>query len=47
MLYDEPIDENDPRLIAFGNVPPIVFSEVMGDLRKITGKTVEEEVAVS
>jgi hypothetical protein len=38
--YDEP-GENDPRLIAFGNVPTVPFSEVMGDLVKISGKTAD------
>jgi hypothetical protein len=37
-VYDEPNDEKDPRLLAFGDVPPIVFSETLGDLAKITGK---------
>ncbi|MHC5540910.1 DUF4132 domain-containing protein, partial [Singulisphaera rosea] len=37
-VYDTPNDENDARLIPFGDVPPIVFSEVMGDLQKISGK---------
>jgi len=31
-VYDEPSKETDPRLIPFGNVPPIVYSEVMADL---------------
>jgi hypothetical protein len=31
-----PIDE-DPRLVSFGEVPPILFAEVMGDLQKIAG----------
>ncbi|WP_254512440.1 DUF4132 domain-containing protein [Anatilimnocola floriformis] len=35
--YDEPHNEQDERLIAFGDVPPIVFSETMGDLGKIVG----------
>jgi hypothetical protein len=30
--YDDPRDSNDPRLIAFGDVPAIVYSEVMADL---------------
>lgn len=34
-VYDEPSDENDPRLIPSGQVPPVVFSEAMADLRKI------------
>jgi hypothetical protein len=32
---DEPENESDPRLIAFGDVPPVVFSEVMADLAVI------------
>jgi hypothetical protein len=36
--YDEPSNENDPRLIPFGDVPPIVFSEAMGDLGKVAGQ---------
>jgi hypothetical protein len=36
--YDEPSKSDDPRLIAFGDVPPIPFSEVMTDLDKISGK---------
>jgi hypothetical protein len=36
--YDEPRDENDGRLLRFGDVPPIVYSEVLGDLQKISGK---------
>ena len=36
--YDEPGDENDPRVLPFGQVPPIVYSEVLGDLHKIAGK---------
>lgn len=35
-VYDDPDpNKGDPRIIPFGNVPPIVFSEVMGDMRKI------------
>jgi hypothetical protein len=42
--YDEPSDDKDARLIAFGDVPPIVFSETLGDLTKIAGaKQAEEE----
>jgi hypothetical protein len=37
-VYDEPSGEGDPRLIAFGEVPAIVFSEAMGDLGKIAGQ---------
>ena len=29
-VYDTPSDEADPRLIPFGEVPPVVFSEVDG-----------------
>jgi hypothetical protein len=36
--YDEPGDEADPRLVAFGAVPVIAYSEAMGDLGKISGK---------
>ena len=36
-VYDEPNDENDPRLLSFGNAPPIVFSETLGDLERIAG----------
>ena len=42
-VYDEPNDEKDPRLLAFGDVPPIVFSETLGDLTKITGAKAENE----
>jgi hypothetical protein len=37
--YDEPSNDDDPRLLALGQVPPIIFSEVMGDLQRIAGKT--------
>ncbi len=36
-VYDEPSDEKDPRLLSFGEVPPIVFSESVGDLGRIAG----------
>jgi hypothetical protein len=36
--YDDPEGEKDPRALVFGEVPPIVFSEVMGDLAKIAGQ---------
>lgn len=36
-VYDEPADEKDPRLLCFGEVPPIVFSETLGDLARIAG----------
>ncbi len=41
-VYDEPSNDDDPRLIPFGDVPPVPFSEVMGDLAKISGKEVSE-----
>ena len=31
-MYDEPSNESDPRLVSFGDVPPIVYSEVMADM---------------
>ena len=31
-MYDEPSRESDPRLVSFGDVPPIVYSEVMSDM---------------
>ena len=43
-VYDNPSDESDDRLIAFGAVPPLVYSEVMGDLRRIAGQTVADGV---
>jgi hypothetical protein len=43
--YDEPSNENDERVLSFGEVPPIVYSEVMGDLRRIAGQKVAEEDA--
>jgi hypothetical protein len=33
--YDDPTKDEDPRVLSFGEVPPIVFSEVMGDLQRI------------
>ncbi len=32
-MYDEPSKMNDPRLVRFGDVPPIVYSEVMADMQ--------------
>lgn len=40
--YDDPENDKDERLIAFGQVPPIVFSETLGDLAKIAGKQNED-----
>ena len=34
-----PVD--DPRLIPFADVPAVPFSEIMGDLAKISGKNAE------
>ncbi len=36
--YDEPSDESDPRVMRFGDVAAIAFSEAMGDLRRIAGE---------
>src|SRR4030095_11221449 len=38
-VYDEPGDANDPRLVSYGDVPAIAFSEAMGDLTRISGKS--------
>ena len=32
-VYDEPSNTNDTRLIPFGDLPPIVYSEVMADMQ--------------
>ena len=32
-MYDEPSKMNDPRLVRFGDVPPIVYAEVMADMQ--------------
>ena len=40
--YDRPSEESDARLISFGDVPPVVFSEVMGDLARIAGQKTGE-----
>ena len=37
--YDEPAGEKDGRVVAFGAVPAIAFSEAMGDLERISGKS--------
>jgi len=37
-IYDEPGDEQDVRLVPFGEVSTIAFSEAMGDLMRIAGK---------
>jgi len=36
--YDNPSDESDARLIPFGEVPPVVYSEVLGELGRIAGR---------
>lgn len=36
--YDEPGNDTDPRLVAFAAVPPIAYSEALGDLARIAGK---------
>ena len=41
--YDEPSEASDSRLVPFGEVPAIAFSEAMGDLAKIAGKQAEPE----
>lgn len=40
--YDEPADAKDHRLVRFGDVPPIAFSEAMGDLTRIAAKAAAE-----
>jgi hypothetical protein len=42
-VYDEPSNDKDNRLLRFADVPPIVYSEVLGDLQKIAGKKGEAE----
>jgi hypothetical protein len=41
--YDEPSSGDDPRVIAFGDVPPIVFSETMAELTAISGKATDDD----
>ena len=36
-IYDTPTSASDSRLIPFGSVPAVVFSEVVSDMRKIVG----------
>ena len=38
-IYDEPSGPNDPRLVNYAGVPAIAFSEAMGDLARISGKS--------
>lgn len=40
--YDEPGEEKDPRLIPFGEVPAVPYSEVIGDLLRISGQETAE-----
>jgi hypothetical protein len=44
--YHAPTSESDPRLVAFKDVPPVVYSEVLGDLQKITGQKAAAEAPV-
>jgi hypothetical protein len=43
-IYDDP-GPDDPRLLPLGEVPAIVYSEAMGDLRAIAGKGEAEPAA--
>ncbi|HEX9296147.1 MAG TPA: DUF4132 domain-containing protein [Polyangiaceae bacterium] len=36
-VYDEPKTEEDRRIVALGDVPPIAYSEAVGDLKRIAG----------
>ncbi len=40
-VYDEP-SENDPRILTFGKVPPVVYSETVSDLKAIIARKEEE-----
>ena len=40
---DAPTNDNDPRVVPFGEVPPIVFSETMAELGLISGKTPDSD----
>jgi hypothetical protein len=35
-IYDEPNDSDDPRVLRFDQVPPVVYSETISDLEAIT-----------
>jgi hypothetical protein len=39
--YDEPENERDARLIPFKEIPAMIYSEVMADLRSLTPKVQE------
>ena len=41
--YNDPENEDDATVVPFGKVPPIVFSEVMGDLKKIAAQAARSE----
>jgi Domain of unknown function (DUF4132)/HEAT repeats len=41
-MYDEPSKYDDPRLVRFGDVPPIVYSEVMADMQFFKDNQVKE-----
>ena len=43
-VYDEPT-AGDARLIAFGDVSPLVYSEVMSEIGRIVGVSTEGEEA--
>jgi hypothetical protein len=40
-VYDEPT-ENDPRILTFGQVPPVVYSETVSDLKAIIARKQEQ-----
>lgn len=42
-VYDEPSNDADPRVVSFGEVPEIVYSETMADLGLIAGKTADAD----
>lgn len=42
-VYDEPTGDDDPRVLEYSQVPPIVFSEVMGDVKKIAGQAAAQD----
>jgi hypothetical protein len=40
--YDEPSNTTDQRLIPFGDIPAVIYSEIMSDLRKFVPKEQEQ-----
>ncbi|MES2733261.1 MAG: DUF4132 domain-containing protein [Bacteroidota bacterium] len=40
--YDEPSKTTDERLIPFGDIPAVIYSEIMSDLRKFVPKEQEQ-----